>query len=127
MKKVIKTDKAPGALGPYSQAIKVKAGNLIFCSGQIPMNPKTGEIVGTTAAEQCRQVMENLKAVLNAAGVDFSQVVKATIYMTDMADFAGINEVYGKYFESNPPARAAFAVKTLPKEVKVEIEMIAVE
>ncbi|MDD5427575.1 MAG: RidA family protein [candidate division Zixibacteria bacterium] len=127
MKKVIKTDKAPGALGPYSQAVKVKAGNLIFCSGQIPMDPKTGEIVGTTAAEQCRQVMENLKAVLKAAGVDFSQVVKATIYMADMADFAGINEVYGKYFDSNPPARAAFAVKTLPKEVKVEIEMIAVE
>lgn len=127
MKKVIKTDKAPGALGPYSQAVKVKAGNLIFCSGQIPMDPKTGEIVGTTAAEQCRQVMENLKAVLKAAGVDFSQVVKATIYMADMADFTGLNEVYGRYFDSNPPARAAFAVKTLPKEVKVEIEMIAVE
>jgi len=125
MKEIIKTDKAPAAIGPYSQAVKVKTGHLIFCSGQISLDPVTGQVVGQTVEEQCRQVMENLKAVLKAAGADFSDVVKATIYMADMADFAKINGVYGGYFKNDPPARAAFAVKTLPKEVKVEIEVIA--
>jgi 2-iminobutanoate/2-iminopropanoate deaminase len=125
MKEIIKTDKAPAAIGPYSQAVKVKADSLIFCSGQIPMDPETGEIVGETIEEQCRQVMENLRAVLKAAGADFSRVVKATIYLSDMKYFAKVNEIYGSHFKSEPPARAAFAVKTLPKEVKVEIEVIA--
>ncbi|MBN1211926.1 MAG: RidA family protein [candidate division Zixibacteria bacterium] len=125
MKEIIKTDKAPAAIGPYSQAVRVKADNLIFCSGQIPMDPATGEIVGETIEEQCRQVMKNLEAVLRAAGADFSRVVKATIYLADMKYFAKVNEIYGGYFKTDPPARAAFAVKTLPKEVMVEIEVIA--
>jgi 2-iminobutanoate/2-iminopropanoate deaminase len=125
MREVIGTDKAPAAIGPYSQAIKVQCGTLLFCSGQIPLDPKTGTIVGTTAGEQCRQVMENLKAVLAAAGGDFSQVVKTTIFLADMNDFAAVNEMYAKYLIGDPPARATVQVSRLPKDVKVEIDAVA--
>ncbi len=126
MKKVITTDNAPAAIGPYSQAIRVACGQLVFCSGQIPLHPETGIIIGETAAEQCRQVMENLKAVLTEAGADFSQVVKTTIFLADMNDFAAVNEVYAQYFQSEPPARATVQVGRLPKDVKVEIDAVAV-
>ena len=126
MKKVIKTDSAPGAIGPYSQAVKVEAGQMLFCSGQIPLKPGTGEIVGKTASEQCQQVMDNLLAVLGAAGVDFSHVVKTTIYLADMNDFGPVNQMYATYFDTAPPARATVQVSRLPKDVRVEIDAIAV-
>ena len=126
MRKTIQTDQAPAAIGPYSQAVKVDAGAMIFCSGQIPLDPKTGEIVGATAAEQATQVMENLIHVLAEAGVDFTTVVKTTIYLADMNDFAAVNEVYATYFKNNPPARATVQVSRLPKDVRVEIDAIAV-
>lgn len=127
MKQVIKTDKAPAAIGAYSQAVKTAATNIVFCSGQIPLDPKTGEMVGETAAEQCKQVMANVEAVLKAAGLGFADVIKATVYLTDMNDFAAVNEVYGSYFTDKPPARAAVEVSRLPKDARVEIEVIAVE
>lgn len=126
MRKTINTDQAPAAIGPYSQAVKVDAGAMIFCSGQIPLDPKTGEIVGATAAEQATQVMENLIHVLAEAGVDFTTVVKTTIYLADMNDFAAVNEVYATYFKNDPPARATVQVSRLPKDVRVEIDAIAV-
>lgn len=126
MRKAIKSNRAPKAIGPYSQAIKVDCGSMIYCSGQIPLNPETGEIVGATAAEQCKQVMENLLNLLADAGVDFSTVVKTTIYLADMGDFAAVNEVYAAYFEENPPARATVQVSRLPRDVKIEIDAIAV-
>jgi len=125
MKEIIHTDKAPAAIGPYSQAVKVTGGNLVFCSGQLGINPQTGELAGDSVEAQCKQVMENMAAVLQAAGGDMSYIVKANIYLADMGDFAAVNEIYASYFKSDYPARAAVAVKTLPKEVKVEIEAIA--
>ena len=124
MREVVKTDKAPGAIGPYSQAITVSAGKLVFCSGQIPMDPKTGEIVGTTAAEQCVQALKNLKAVLEAAGSGLEKVVKTTVFLKDMNDFVSVNEAYATFFTSDPPARAAVEVARLPKDVRVEIEAV---
>jgi 2-iminobutanoate/2-iminopropanoate deaminase len=126
MKQIIKTDKAPAAIGPYSQAVKVPCSTMLFCSGQIPLDPKTMEVIGTTTREQTKQVMDNLGAVLKEAGVDFSNVVKTTIFLADMSDFMAINEVYASYFNDNPPARAAVQVARLPKDVRVEIEAIAV-
>nr|MBN2278636.1 RidA family protein [candidate division Zixibacteria bacterium] len=126
MKEVVNTSEAPAAVGPYSQAIKVSAGNLVFCSGQIPLDPKTGKIIGFTAAEQAEQVLKNLQAVLFAAGAEFKHVVKTTVYLDSMDDFAAVNEVYAKYFTLKLPARAAFQVGRLPLGVKVEIEAIAV-
>lgn len=126
MKEIIRTDKAPGAIGPYSQAIKVQVGSLIFCSGQIPLDPKTGEITGKSAAEQCRQVMDNISALLSEAGVDLSHIVKTTIFLTDLRDFVPVNEMYSTYFDMNPPARSTVEVSRLPKDVKIEIEVIAV-
>ncbi len=123
MKQIISTDKAPGAIGPYSQA--VKAGDFLFCSGQIAIDPSTGALVEGDVAAQTRQVMENLRAVLNAAGMDFSHVVKTTIYLSSMDHFSTVNAIYGSYFPSEPPARATVAVATLPKNVDVEIEVIA--
>jgi len=105
--------------------VKVECGKLLFCSGQIPLDPQTGTIVGQTAAEQCRRVMDNLKAVLAAAGADFSHVAKTTIFLADMNDFAAVNETYAQYFTTAPPARATVQVGRLPKDVKVEIEAIA--
>lgn len=126
MKEIITTDKAPAAIGPYSQAVKVPCGTMLFCSGQIALDPKTMEVVGIGAREQTKQVMDNLGAVLKEAGVNFSNVVKTTIFLADMSDFVAVNEVYAAYFDDNPPARAAVQVARLPKDVRVEIEAIAV-
>lgn len=125
MKNVISTALAPAAIGPYSQAIEVNG--TIYTSGQIPLDPVTGEIVGTTIEEQAEQVMKNLKAVLACAGVGMDCVVKTTCFLADLADFTAFNEVYGKYFPENPPARSCFQVAALPKNAKVEVEMIAVK
>lgn len=119
---VISTDKAPAAIGPYSQAMKVNG--MVFTSGQIPLNPKTGEIQGTTIEEQAEQVMKNLAAVLEAAGSSYEKTVKTTCFLADMADFAAFNEIYAKYF-TGKPARSCVAVKTLPKNVLCEVEVIA--
>ena len=126
MKKIISTDRAPAAIGPYSQAVKVDSRSMLYASGQIPLDPGTMEIVGETAAEQCRQVMKNLGQVLQAAGADFSDIVKTTIFLADMNDFGAVNEVYATYFESDPPARATVQVSRLPRDVRVEIEAVAV-
>jgi 2-iminobutanoate/2-iminopropanoate deaminase len=123
VKKVISTTEAPGAIGPYSQAIEL--GNLVFCSGQIPLDPKTGEVVGTTVTEQAQQVMKNIDALLRAAGLGFKNIVKTTIFLTDMKDFQSVNEVYAKNFSEQFPARSTVAVLALPKGVKVEIEVLA--
>lgn len=122
MKKAIKTNNAPGAIGPYSQAIE--ANGMLFISGQLPINPATGTMPeGVTA--QTEQSMKNLQAILNEAGMTFDNVVKSTCLLADMSYFGAMNAVYGKYFTADPPARAAFAVKELPKGALVEIEMIA--
>ena len=124
MKNVICSPLAPDALGPYSQAIE--ANGMIFASGQIPLDPGTGEIVGTTIEEQTERVMQNLKCVLAQAGVGFDHVVKTTCFLADLADFTAFNAVYGKYFPENPPARSCFQVAALPKNAKLEVEVIAV-
>lgn len=124
MKEAIQTSNAPQAIGPYSQAIKTDCSKLVFCSGQIPLDPQTKKIVGETAAEQCRQVMDNLNEVIKAAGGTFENVVKTTIFLTDLKDFAQVNEVYGAYFKSDPPARATIQAAGLPMAVKVEIDAI---
>ena len=118
----IETSNAPAAIGPYSQAIKV--GNLLFTSGQIAINPATGQVEATDIVGQSEQVMKNLGAILKEAGVDYSKVVKTTCFLADMNDFATFNEVYGKYF-TEKPARSCVAVKTLPKNVLCEVEVIA--
>lgn len=120
---IISTDKAPAAIGPYSQA--VACGNMLFCSGQIPLDPATGEVVAGDISRQAEQVMSNIAAVLSAAGIGFDDVVKTTIYLVDMADFAAVNEVYGSRFQSHKPARSTVAVKSLPRGVQLEIEVIA--
>lgn len=120
--KVIKTDKAPGAIGPYSQAIE--ANGFLFASGQIPLSPVTGDVVGTTIEEQAKQACENVKGILEAAGLGFENVVKTTCFLADMGDFAAFNEVYGTYF-TGKPARSCVAVKELPKGVLCEVEVIA--
>lgn len=122
-KRIIATDLAPKAIGPYSQG--VKAGGFIFFSGQIPLDPATGEIRGGTCAEQTEQVMENIGAMLAAAGLDFSSIVKTTIFLVNLGDFAAVNEIYGRRFSSEPPARSTVEVKGLPRGVLVEIEGIA--
>lgn len=125
MKKIIFTENAPAPIGPYSQA--VLSGNTLCVSGQIPLNPKSGELVMNSIEEQTKQVMENLKAVLSEAGMSFDNVVKATIFITDMNDFSKINSVYGSYFsEENAPARETVQVSRLPKDVNVEISVISV-
>lgn len=120
---VIQSTSAPAAIGPYSQAIKV--GNLLFCSGQIALDPKTMQMVGATAAEQAEQVLKNLAAVLAAGGGSMASVVRTTIYLVSMSDFVAVNEVYGKHFGNHKPARATVAVKELPKGGLVEIDCIA--
>ncbi len=124
-KEVIKSPNAPEAIGPYSQAIKVA--NTLYCSGQIAINPETGELVNGTIEDETRQVLENLGAVLKEAGMDYSDVVRATVYMSDMENYGRINAIYGKYFTKKPPARAAVQVANLPKYVNVEISCIAVK
>lgn len=121
MLKVINTEKAPAAIGPYSQAMVF--GNLMISSGQIPIDPATGEIAGTTIQGQAEQVMKNIGAVLEEAGANYTDVMKTTCFLADMSDFAAFNEVYGKYF-TGKPARSCVAVKTLPKNVLCEVEVI---
>lgn len=122
MLKVLNTEKAPAAIGPYSQAIVMN--NILFTSGQIPVCPESGEIAGTTIETQAEQVMKNLSAVLSEAGTSFEKVAKTTCFLADMGDFAVFNEIYAKYFTSKP-ARSCVAVKTLPKNVLCEVELIA--
>ena len=123
MKQVISTPKAPAAIGPYSQAIRV--GNLIYTSGQIPINPATGSFVEGGIKEQTRQSLTNVKAILEEAGTSMANVIKTTVFMADMADFADMNGIYAEFFAEPFPARSAVAVKTLPKGALVEIEVIA--
>lgn len=123
MRKVISTSEAPAAIGPYSQAIQL--GSTLYSSGQIAIDPQTNEVLRVDVKGQTEQVMKNIKGVLGAAGMDFSHVIKTTIFLTDMNDFAVVNEVYGKCFVGEPPARSTVAVAALPKGVNVEIEIIA--
>ena len=125
MKKVISTSKAPAAIGPYSQAIQV--GNLVFASGQIPINPATGNFVEGGVKEQARQSLTNVKAILEEAGLTLDNVVKTTVFLADMNDFADVNAVYAEFFAEPYPARSAVAVKALPKGALVEIEVIAAQ
>ena len=125
MKKVISTSKAPAAIGPYSQAIQV--GNLVFASGQIPIDPATGNFVAGGVKEQARQSLTNVKAILKEAGLSLDNVVKTTVFLADMNDFADVNAVYAEFFAEPYPARSAVAVKTLPKGALVEIEVIAAQ
>ena len=124
MKKIISTSEAPAAIGPYSQA--VRSGNFLFCSGQIPLDPKSGQIVSGDIATQTRRVLDNVEAVLKAEGLTFENIVKTTIFLTDLGDFQTVNEIYGSYFKQQPPARSTVQVSALPKGAKVEIEVIAV-
>jgi 2-iminobutanoate/2-iminopropanoate deaminase len=123
MKKIISTNEAPAAIGPYSQA--VRSGNFLFCSGQIPLDPKSGQIVSGDITAQTRRVLDNIAAVLRAEGLTFDNVVKTTIFLTDLGDFQTVNEVYGSYFKQNPPARSTVQVSALPKGAKIEIDAIA--
>ncbi|MCP2519389.1 RidA family protein [Candidatus Aminicenantes bacterium AC-335-A11] len=123
MKKEIKTDKAPKAIGPYSQAIE--ANGFIFVSGQIPIDPATGEIIKGSIEKQTEQVLKNIKAILEEAGSSMENIVKATVYLSNLEDYSKVNEIYGKYIPSPYPARAAFQVARLPKDVGIEIEIIA--
>ena len=123
MKRIIATQTAPAAVGPYSQA--VVAGNLMFCSGQIALDPATGTMVGASPAEQTERVLKNVSALLAAEGLSLTDVVKATVFATDMGAFAAVNEVYARFFTSEPPARSFVEVSALPKNALVEIEVIA--
>jgi 2-iminobutanoate/2-iminopropanoate deaminase len=125
MKKIISTNQAPGAIGPYSQAVEVNG--TLYVSGQVPIDPATGKVVEGGITEQTTQVMKNIEAILNEAGYTFADVVKSTCLLSDMANFKAMNDVYGQCYQTNPPARAAFAVKELPLGVMVEIETIAVK
>ena len=122
-RQAISTPDAPGAIGPYSQAIR--AGDFLFLSGQIPLDPATGALVDGSIADQTHRVLENLGAVLQAAGTSFDRVVKTTVYLADMGEFAAMNEVYGMYFPSPAPARATVQAARLPRDVRVEIDLIA--
>jgi 2-iminobutanoate/2-iminopropanoate deaminase len=124
MKKIISTAEAPAALGPYSQAVRV--GSTIYCAGQIPLDPKTGQIVSQDISDQTRRVLDNITAVLRSEGLSFENIVKATIFLTDLGDFQTVNEIYGSYFDDEPPARSTVQVAALPKGARVEIEVIAV-
>jgi len=123
LKEIIQTEHAPQAIGPYSQA--VKANGLIFASGQIPIDPQTGQFVSGGIAEQTEQVLKNLEAVLEAAGSGLVNVVKTTVFLVDMQEFTAMNEVYGRFFKEQPPARATVAAARLPRDARVEIEAIA--
>jgi 2-iminobutanoate/2-iminopropanoate deaminase len=122
-KEVISTPNAPAAIGPYSQAVRV--GNLIFVSGQIPLDPATDQFVRGDIGTQTQQVLENLAAVLEAAGSSLAKVVKATVYLRDLGEFGGMNETYGKFFAANPPARATVQVARLPRDAAIEIDVVA--
>ena len=122
-KEIVSTENAPGAIGPYSQAIK--AVGMVFCSGQIPIDPATGNFVSDVVSEQTEQVLRNLSEVLKAAGTSLDAVVKTTVFLADMNDFAEMNEVYGRFFSENKPARATVQAARLPRDARVEIECIA--
>ncbi len=124
MKKIISTTDAPAAVGPYSQAVRV--GNFVFCSGQIPLDPATQQMVAGDISAQTKRVLENVTAVLRAEGLAFENIVKTTIFLTNLNDFQTVNELYGSYFKSDPPARSTVQVSALPKGAHVEIEVIAV-
>lgn len=125
-KKIVNTAAAPAAIGPYSQAVSV-SGELCFVSGQLPIDPATGEFAGSTIAEQTKQSLENIRAILEADGMEMENVVKTTVLLKSIGDFGAMNEVYGQYFTNDCPARAAFQVAALPKDALVEIEAIAVK
>jgi 2-iminobutanoate/2-iminopropanoate deaminase len=129
MKKVISTENAPGAIGPYSQAIQIspQAGSMVFLSGQVPLDPKTGELVSGTIEEETEQVLSNLSAVLEAAGCTFADVVRTTIFLTNLGDFQAVNQTYAKRFAEAPPARATVQVSALPRGARVEIDAIAIK
>ncbi|MEO8439045.1 MAG: RidA family protein [Spartobacteria bacterium] len=124
MKKIVSTSEAPAAIGPYSQAIRT--GSMLFCAGQIPLDPTSGQMVSDDIAGQTKRVLENISGLLRAENLNFSHVVKTTIFLTSMDDFQTVNDIYGSYFRDNPPARSTVAVSALPKGAKVEIEVIAV-
>jgi 2-iminobutanoate/2-iminopropanoate deaminase len=126
MKEVILTQNAPAAIGPYSQAIRVSGSQMLFTSGQLGVDPQSGAFVSDDVAQQAKQALHNLAAILEASGFTKSQVVKTTIFLKDMNTFATVNEVYGAYFNENPPARSTVEVARLPKDAKVEIEAVAV-
>src|ERR1700732_4547560 len=125
MKKIISTTDAPSAVGPYSQAVRV--GSTIYCAGQIPLDPKSGQLVSKDISEQTRRVLDNITAVLKAEGLTFENIVKTTIFLTDLADFQTVNEIYASYFKQAPPARSTVQVAALPKGARIEIEAIAVD
>jgi 2-iminobutanoate/2-iminopropanoate deaminase len=122
VKEVIATEKGPKAIGPYSQAIK--ANGFVYTAGQIPFDPATGQLIEGDVAAQTGRVMENLKAIVEAAGSSLDKTVKATVFLKDMGDFAAMNEVYGRYFTKNPPARSTVEVSRLPRDVRVEIDLV---
>jgi 2-iminobutanoate/2-iminopropanoate deaminase len=124
MKKVVSTDGAPKAIGPYSQGIDT--GSLVFVSGQIPLDPATGQLVGGTIAEQTERVIQNVKAILAASGLELAHVVRTTVYLVDLGEFAAMNEVYARHFPKDPPARATVQVAALPKGARIEIDAIAI-
>ena len=124
MKKIISTSEAPAAVGPYSQAVRV--GSTIYCAGQIPLDPKSGQIVPGDIGTQTRRVLDNIAAVLRSEGVSLENVAKTTIFLTDLSDFQTVNEIYGSYFKNQPPARSTVQVSALPKGANVEIEAIAI-
>ena len=124
MKEIVATERAPRAIGPYSQALR--SGNFLFASGQIPIDPATGEFVAGGITEQTEQVMRNVSAILEAAGAGLQQVVKTTVFLADMDDFTAMNEVYGRFFGEDPPARATVQAARLPRDARVEIEAIAI-
>jgi 2-iminobutanoate/2-iminopropanoate deaminase len=123
MKKIVSTNEAPKAIGPYAQA--VRSGRFLFCSGQIPLDPKSGQIVSGDIAAHTRRVLDNIAAVLRAEGLSFDHVVKTTIFLTNLDDFQIVNEIYGSYFKQNPPARSTVQVSALPRGANVEIEVVA--
>jgi 2-iminobutanoate/2-iminopropanoate deaminase len=123
MKNSVLTADAPAAIGPYSQG--VRSGNLLFCSGQIPLDPKSGQIVSGNIATQTRRVMDNIGAILRAGGLTFNNIIKTTIFLTNLGDFQTVNETYGSYFKQDPPARSTVQVSALPRGANVEIEVIA--
>jgi 2-iminobutanoate/2-iminopropanoate deaminase len=125
MKKIISTAEAPAAIGPYSQAVRV--GSTLYCAGQIPLDPKTGQIVAGDITDQTKRVMQNIAAILQAAGLTFDHVVKTTIFLSDFADFQTVNGIYGSYFKKDPPARSTVQAAAQPRNAKVEIEVIAVD
>ena len=123
MKKIISTNEAPAAIGPYSQA--VRCGRFLFCSGQIPLNPESGQVVTGDIATQTRRVMDNIESILRIEGMTFDSIVKTTIFLTNLGDFQTVNETYGSYFKQDPPARSTVQVSALPRGANVEIEVIA--